>query len=375
MKKVPADERIALYVISHNEGLIILQDYTTDHELIVGSLSKRIPRGVGPGPVGLDQPIPPSVIKAPSPAERDYLWRMNSEQARLSLQALAEYLAQTPGRKSVFWITQGFPPRFMKGSDEPAWNKTIAALNEGNVAVNTVDSRGVFRGANPAAGTLATVQQIAEATGGKSYFGRNDIDAAISEGIEASRTTYTLAFYLTEAERDNTFHSLNVRTSRPGVKILSRQGYYAGDTDVPGSSAMDGEKGELESALLNQVNSDSVGITVTLNVKPGDPQGAVDLAVTVDPHAVSLKEDDSGSHGRLQDMFLEMDQAGKTLGRIADNKDFDVTRADRASFENHGVRWPVSMPLMPGATKITILVRDRNSGHIGSLTIPLAEVH
>ncbi len=50
MKKVPADERIALYVISRNLGLVLLQDYTTDRERILESLGKYIPRGIFPSP-------------------------------------------------------------------------------------------------------------------------------------------------------------------------------------------------------------------------------------------------------------------------------------------------------------------------------------
>jgi hypothetical protein len=142
--------------------------------------------------------------------------------------------------------------------------------------------------------------------------------------------------------------------------------YYAGDSDLPGSATLDTDKGELESALLNQVNADGVGITASLDIKPD----TITLVVTLDPHTLSLKDGPSGSAGKVEEAFLELDDGGKTLGRISDTKTFLVDRADRASFDK-GVTFPQSIPLTPGAARITIIVRDSNTGHIGSLNVPL----
>src|SRR6185437_15340482 len=78
-----------------------------------------------------------------------------AEDVRLSLQALAEHMALVPGRKSIFWVTHGFPPRIMHGpawepkntdlDPTPAWQKTIATLNEADVAVNAVDTDTALR--------------------------------------------------------------------------------------------------------------------------------------------------------------------------------------------------------------------------------------
>jgi VWFA-related protein len=136
MKKVPADERIALYVISRNLGLVLLQDYTTDRERILQSLGKYTPRGIFPSPPmsgskanksgdpslvgdtmaqanefakGTDQSHSPGLantIPPPTLQEKIAKWEENSRAAQLILKALAEHLALVPGRKSVFWITQ-----------------------------------------------------------------------------------------------------------------------------------------------------------------------------------------------------------------------------------------------------------------------------
>ena len=60
----------------------------------------------------------------------------------------------------------------MNESGKFAWDKTFTALNEANVAVNTVDPTGV----HPRGPGIFAQEQIAEDTGGRAYFGRNDAD-------------------------------------------------------------------------------------------------------------------------------------------------------------------------------------------------------
>jgi len=73
----------------------------------------------------------------------------------------------------------------------------------------------------------------------------------------------------------------------------------------------------------------------------------------------------------VEETFVEVNETGATLSKVSDTKEFDVSLANRATFDARGVTWPVSMPLMPGATKITVVVRDSKTGHVGSLTVPL----
>jgi len=235
MNKTKIDERIALYVIVRFRGLVLLHDYTTDREALKRSLASHFPTGMmSGGNFRADQPLPPYTHPPGDKSEMDMMWRENSDAARYSLQALAEQLAQVPGRKSVFWVTNALPPKVVKelGLDI-GWDKTLTALNEADVAVNTVDSRGLYAASNQVTGTVGFMRHVSDATGGNAYFNRNDLDGAIAEGIAASRITYSLRFHLTEGERDKQYHALKVRVDRPGLQLYYRQGYYAGGTEMP----------------------------------------------------------------------------------------------------------------------------------------------
>ena len=47
------DERVAIYVLSQFQGLLILQDYTTDRDLLTRNLNAYIPSGMSPAPAGM----------------------------------------------------------------------------------------------------------------------------------------------------------------------------------------------------------------------------------------------------------------------------------------------------------------------------------
>ena len=164
-----------------------------------------------------------------------------------------------------------------------------------------------------------------------------------------------MAFYLPDNEHDNKFHILNVKAGRPGLRLYYRQGYYAGDTDLPPEKSANGE---LEASLLNQVDAKGVSVTARVDSVPGTPRGTLNIRLNLDPGTLSLKEQGSGWLGRVEETFVEVNETGATLSKISDTKQFEIANADRAHFDQQGVTWPMSVPLLPGATKITIIVRD-----------------
>jgi VWFA-related protein len=255
MAKLPPDERIAVYVVANDLGLIVLQDYTTDRQRLKEEIASFIPRGMKPAPpsgAGVDgegltdnarggDPSPGAArgrLKGPSPEEREFFMRRATETLRLSLNALAAKLRELPGRKSVFWLTEGFPPAQLRNMDA-AWNNTIAALNDANIQVNTVDAYGLggpVRFWGP--GGILAQQQIAERTGGTAYFHRNDLDAAMASGIADARSGYALGFYLTQI--DGKYHKLKVRVDSAWRTTDSSTGLLRAKRSVGGPHREEG---------------------------------------------------------------------------------------------------------------------------------------
>jgi hypothetical protein len=122
---------------------------------------------------------------------------------------------------------------------------------------------------------------------------------------------------------------------------------------------------------LSQVNSTGVGITARLDATSGAPGGKVDIRLNLDPATLSLRERPGGWTGKIEETLVEQNASGNTLSKLSDVKEFEITTANRAKFDSQGIAWPLSIPLAPGATKITLVVRDSETGHVGSLIVPL----
>jgi VWFA-related protein len=398
MAKVPPDEKIAVYAVAKDLGLLVLQDYTTDRQRLKEKVGSFIPRGMKPAPPGMGlrgdgggminsaaelgpshrlAAGPPNPRAAPpvpspfqtSPQEQAFYMRRATEDLRLSLNALAAKLSKLPGRKSVFWITEGFPPVQLRNMDA-AWDSTIAALNDANIQINTVDADGL---GGPdrlwGLGGILAQQQIADRTGGTAYFHRNDLDAAMASGIADARSSYTLGFYLTQI--DGTYHELKVRVDRPGVQLNHRQGYYAQSEAV---ADLIGKKVDLEAALLSPVDSTGVGITASFNVASASPHNTLNAHLKLDPESLSMVRSGEGWAGQIEEMFVEFNEAGDQVGRQSDKKRFEITAAQKPKFDSTGVTLMLTVSMTAGAVRLRIIVRDTASGRTGSLTVPLDQV-
>src|SRR5262249_29130031 len=78
----------------------------------------------------------------------------------------------------------------------------------------------------------ATMQDMADRTGGKAFYNRNDLDGAIKNGIEDGSMYYTLAYYPSNKTWNGKFRKIHVSVNQPNIKVRHRLGYYAVDPTV-----------------------------------------------------------------------------------------------------------------------------------------------
>jgi len=104
---------------------------------------------------------------------------------------------------------------------------------------------------------------------------------------------------------------------------------------------------------------------------PGSPRQTVTIHLTLDPATLSFREQSGARVGSVEEMVVERDDIGRTLGKMSDKKEFEVTGTNGAGVNGSVVGWPFSLPLAEGTSKLMIVVRDTQSGRVGSLTVPL----
>ena len=150
------------------------------------------------------------------------------------------------------WVSSSFPVTLGYDKFNLEWTndtgedfaadveRAARALTDADIAVYPVDARGLL-GSNinaneddldahigdptdgdthlPTRGppeTFVTMRLLAERTGGKAFYGTNDISGAIRQAMNDCRVTYTLGYYPADVKWDGSFHELKVKVAAPG---------------------------------------------------------------------------------------------------------------------------------------------------------------
>lgn len=163
--------------------------------------------------------------------------------AFITMRRVAEAVMGHPGHKNLVWIGRGFPHLNLANLAVDTTNRLYSAVQEcvnvlrdARVTLYTIDPAGVMvdpgkygqeaAETDPFGGNYQFAE-LARATGGTALYGRNDVDAQINTAIQDGSSFYTLTYRPTNSSPDpGKFRKIAVTLDRPGLKVLTRQGYY-----------------------------------------------------------------------------------------------------------------------------------------------------
>src|SRR5262249_15577854 len=153
-----------------------------------------------------------------------------------------------------------------------------------------------------AAANIDTMRLMADRTGGKAFYGTNNIAGAIRHAIDDSRLTYTLGYYPEHEKWDGSFHDIRVSVKSPGAQVRARTGYFA--FRVPAAAPLKSLQAVIGQTAISQLEGTGIGVRV--QVQPVGPH--VLLAdVHFDLHEIGLQESSGHWIGTVQLVFLQLD--------------------------------------------------------------------
>lgn len=199
-------------------------------------------------------------------------WAERFAQSIGALQEIALQNKGIPGRKNILWVGHGSPGLFT--SSFPAI--TISKLDQyvhdtTNMLVDSRITRFVIypglkveardfnmseisagvalSDSDPFAGDINFGVFVNE-TGGKLFYNRNDIDGEIKESQMLGSEYYTLTYQPQIGTPDGKFRRVRVTVRRPGLRILTKSGYFA-----PSLTAAADPRQKLLATLAEAVSS------------------------------------------------------------------------------------------------------------------------
>ena len=338
----PAVQPTAIYVLE--KELRLLHDFSTDTKSLKDALA-------GYRPQGSDRVSTVYMSASPFASKGNYHTDENSVELTLrALDSLARTLAAYPGRKNLIWLSEAFPVNLMidgvpGASTDPTsllslhaapatgnlnpegamkeqvhnesliapmlanspdsvpanagrsnYMKDIArvsdALMDAHVALYPIDAAGIGQ-ANHIA-TQQNLRDMADRTGGRAFYNRNDLDVGIRSSIDDGSTYYTLAYYPENKTWDGRFRTIAVKMTRPGVTLRYRFGYYAINPEANTKRKTSDLSDELGEALGPHAPAFTGLLFQARVLPPADRTQKVTVHFAIDPHTISFDHKEDG---------------------------------------------------------------------------------
>lgn len=320
----------------------------------------------------------------------------------LTLKNLAEYLSSVRGRrKAVVWFGEGIDydtdNPFVRDSSalRETMKEAIAAATRAGVAFYGVDARGLGAGLDDAidigglpvddayfnAPSTAiqnevrraqdTLRALSEETGGFAVINQNDFNTAFARIVEDNSSYYVLGYYPTNDKRDGRFRRVEVRVSRPGVKVQARNGYTAPKGKVSTATVKPDTKvpPEILEALASPIPVSGVGLSVFAAPFTGtDSKASVLIAVEFAPATLRFVEQSGKFNEDIELHVLAIDGAGKMQDGGPTTAPLRLSAATHDAVAANGFRILRRLALPPGRYQIRVAARESNGGAVGTVT-------
>lgn len=297
-----------------------------------------------------------------------------------ALNAIAVQLSRVPGRKSLVWITDGVPialgPNRSDTGEALDFTPLLRQMSEGfdrsgvaiypvrMVMIGSADSMG--GPGTTGVGSLDTLDQFAGMTGGRPEAGK-DIGGAVRQAISDMRTSYQIGYSPPEKNWDNKFHKLRVTSTRKGIKIQSKTGYFAWK-EAPGARS----EQAIDTAMATSFDAAEIGLRAKLSVDRGRGDRAR-IEARIDAQDVALVRDGEEYRGELRLALVAYTQGAQPRSGARIPLDVHLSAAERENALREGIPFTRDVKLAEDIRTVRLIVYDRGLNTVGSITVPVAQ--
>jgi hypothetical protein len=241
-------------------------------------------------------------------------------------------------------------------------------LMSAQVAVYPIDAAGV--GKISRVSGLATMRQLSERTGGKTFANQNDLGLSIGHSLEDGATYYTLSYYPENRNWDGRFRQIDVKSSRPGINLRHRVGYYAMD---PGAEVKGEDPKRLSAEFSRALAFDAPSSTAVLFravlASPADNPRKVVVNFAIDPHTLSFGPDaGQGEHASVACAVVAFSLKGSLVNQQLYDMKATVKPGELPKLMESTFPCRVTIELKPGNYTLRLGVVDHASQHMGTTT-------
>jgi VWFA-related protein len=319
------------------------------------------------------------------------------------LKGVSEWLSRLHGRrKAVLFFSEGIDYNTYDQINNREASSVLDAIKEAtaaavraNVSFYAIDPRGlgglsaemmeiqpVFDDPSLGLNTqglesdLRTSQDslrvLADETSGFAAVNTNDFNTAFARVVKDNSAYYVLGYYPPGQRKDGRFHRLEVKVSRPGVKVRARNGYSTPHSKPPKPPSLAAQ--DTPAVLAEMLDSPLPRSGFPMQIQAGafrggmekDSKAKVVMTVELSGEGFKFTEKDGAFHDVLDLSVLSVDAAGKPTGK---NQKVALNLKPRTHqlLTATGFRVLSEMEVAPGRWQLRVAGRSENSGSTGSV--------
>lgn len=393
-------------------GLSVVHDFTTDPRVLIQALQKTT------GERGSMENVDLSTIdSAPSAADiqttQDRLdaFAAQGEAAYAGFQQqntvnatmegfahIAEAFAGIPGRKSLVWMTESFGMQLTDPNsefpgfvDRSLFERAVQKLSDANIAIYPVDVRGLVNPSfidasvritnaraiprmqtaqnNRHQDLIASMNEIADMTGGKAFYDNNDLEGSIGKAQQDAQNYYLISYALDQNDTKPGWRKLKVKVRQDGVSLRARQGFYitAATTDPEKSRIED-----MNEALNSPMDFTGMPLRAVISSTKdlGNGKRQIAYRIFIPPGIITIDEE-NGNAVKIETAYSIHDHRGNIMDRNGNSTSMKLKPTGVPVLQKNGATYDNIFSLPPGEYTVRFVIRDNISGRIGSVLVPL----
>lgn len=394
-----------LAAVVHSSGRAdASQDFTSNPRLLLAAVDKFMGRKMRSATFdrldsyqqNIDLRQGGARINDPNDSQRGF----DARSTLITLKNLADALTGVRGRrKAMLYISEGIDydiHDYFNSSYATTLlddvRDTISAATRANVNIYGIDPRGLTNlgdegielGGLPNDPTSAlgpqslqdelrlsqdSLRVLSDETGGFASVNSNDFAGAFDRVVRENSSYYVLGYYPTNDKRDGKFRRIEVRVTRPGVRVRARKGYVA-PRGKPATKPADPAKGspDVREALNSPLQTSGFSMRATAAAFKGTaPNTTVAVIVEADGHSFKFAEKDSRFEDLLEISIMAIDHEGKIRGGDHNTLTLGLKPETYSRLGETGFRVVSKLDVPPGRYQFRVAAKESGGSALGSV--------
>lgn len=312
----------------------------------------------------------------------------------LGLQELVKTSSKLPGRKLVFFFSDGFLLDQRNSDSLSNIRKITGDAARSGVVIYSLDARGLVASVSDvsvetafdvtgrldraAQGELRATQDgmhaIARDTGGRPIFGTNALGVGLSRALKETSVYYLLAWRPNREAQEGKFRKIEVKLlEKPELTVRVRRGFYDGEPAPVVSKAKNTKtepktpEVQLREALGTAYPDRGIPIALTLNyVHAPDKRMLLSASLKIAAESLSFSPDGGNQQAAVQILGMFFNERGQPGARFAERLTMTAASDRTVKGSDASLAYVFPVFLDSGLYQVRVAARDEKSGRTGS---------